>query len=176
MSPPPVCARSCCWQPDSTRGPTGWTGRTAPTVFELDQPQVLQFKRDTMAAQGAAPRAERREIAVDLREDWQQALRDNGFRSDQPSAWIAEGLLIYLPAGAQEQLFNGIDSLASPGSHLAVEEGRPMDADVFKAKVQEAKTALPTSAGSGGSWCTTNSTPLRRSGFPSGAGPQRQRR
>ncbi len=110
------------------------------TIFELDQPQVLQFKRETLTARGAAPTVERREIAVDLRDDWQQALRDNGFRPDEPSAWIAEGLLIYLPANAQEQLFTGIDSLASPGSHLAVEEGRPMDADAFKAKVQDAKT------------------------------------
>ncbi|MCV7177766.1 class I SAM-dependent methyltransferase [Mycolicibacterium sphagni] len=110
-------------------------------VYELDQPQVLEFKRDTLAAHSASATAERREIAVDLRDDWPQALRDSGFRSDEPSAWIAEGLLIYLPASAQEQLFAGIDSLASSGSHLAVEEGRPMDRDVFQAKVQEAKAA-----------------------------------
>lgn len=110
-------------------------------VYELDQPQVLEFKRDTLVAHSASATAERREIAVDLRDDWPQALRDSGFRSDEPSAWIAEGLLIYLPASAQEQLFAGIDSLASSGSHLAVEEGRPMDRDVFQAKVQEAKAA-----------------------------------
>ncbi|OYN81326.1 class I SAM-dependent methyltransferase [Mycolicibacterium sphagni] len=110
-------------------------------VYELDQPQVLEFKRDTLAAHSASATAERREIAVDLRDDWPQALRDSGFRSDEPSAWIAEGLLIYLPASAQEQLFAGIDSFASSGSHLAVEEGRPMDRDVFQAKVQEAKAA-----------------------------------
>ena len=110
------------------------------TIFELDQPQVLQFKRETLAAHGAVPNAERREIAVDLREDWAQALRDNGFRSDQPSAWIAEGLLIYLPAGAQEQLFAGIDSLTSSGSHVAIEEGIPMDDDAFRDKREEAKS------------------------------------
>ncbi|HTY28428.1 MAG TPA: SAM-dependent methyltransferase, partial [Mycobacterium sp.] len=108
------------------------------TIFELDQPQVLEFKRDTLTAYGDGPRAERREIAIDLRDDWQQALRDAGFRPDQPSAWIAEGLLIYLPATALEQLFTGIDSLASPGSYVAVEEGRPIDPDAFKAKVAEA--------------------------------------
>lgn len=106
------------------------------TIFELDQPQVLDFKRDAV---GATAKAERREIAVDLRDDWPQALRDSGFQADQPSAWIAEGLLIYLPASAQEQLFTGIDALASAGSHVAVEEGRPMDRDAFAAKVQEAK-------------------------------------
>jgi methyltransferase (TIGR00027 family) len=110
------------------------------TVYELDQPQVLEFKREAVAAYGANPTAERREIAVDLRDDWPQALRDSGFQSAQPSAWIAEGLLIYLPASAQEQLFTGIDTLASTGSHLAVEEGRPMDRDAFQVKVQQAKS------------------------------------
>jgi methyltransferase (TIGR00027 family) len=109
-------------------------------VFELDQPQVLEFKRETLTAQGAVPKAERREIAVDLRDDWPQALQDSGFRPDQPSAWIAEGLLIYLPATAREELFAGIDSLASSGSHVAVEEGRPMDSEAFKAKVREARS------------------------------------
>jgi methyltransferase (TIGR00027 family) len=109
------------------------------TIYELDQPQVLEFKRDAVGAHGATAKAERREVAIDLRDDWPQALRDSGFRSDEPSAWIAEGLLIYLPASAQDQLFTGIDALASPGSYLAVEEGRPMDGDTFRAKVHEAK-------------------------------------
>jgi methyltransferase (TIGR00027 family) len=123
---------------DSRASRLDWPAGT--TVYELDQPQVLEFKRDAMAAHGITASAERREIAVDLRDDWQQALRDSGFRVDEPSAWIAEGLLIYLPASAQEQLFTGIDSLASAGSHLAVEEGRPMDRDTFREKVQEAKS------------------------------------
>lgn len=110
------------------------------TIYELDQPQVLDFKRDAVAAYGATAKAERREIAVDLRDDWPKVLQDSGFQPDQPSAWIAEGLLIYLPASAQEQLFAGIDALASSGSHLAVEEGRPMDRDAFRAKVDEARS------------------------------------
>ncbi len=108
-------------------------------VFELDQPAVLEFKRDTLAARGAEPKAERREVAVDLRDDWMSALRAAGFRDDQPSAWIAEGLLIYLPAAAQEQLFAGIDAMACAGSRLALEEGRPMEREAFRAKVDEAR-------------------------------------
>ncbi len=104
------------------------------TIYELDQPQVLEFKREVLAGIGHEPNAERREIAVDLRDDWQTALTDAGFDPTQPSAWIAEGLLIYLPATAQDQLFAGIDALAAPGSWVAVEEGKPMRADVFAAK------------------------------------------
>jgi methyltransferase (TIGR00027 family) len=111
------------------------------TIFELDRPQVLDFKREVLNGRGAQPRAERREIAVDLREDWPQALRDSGFDVAKPSAWIAEGLLIYLPASAQEQLFTGIDSLAGPGSHVAVEDGAPMDPEEFTAAVEEERAA-----------------------------------
>jgi methyltransferase (TIGR00027 family) len=109
-------------------------------VYELDQPQVLAFKRDVLTRHGDKPTAERREIAVDLRQDWPQALKDNGFDPTKPSAWIAEGLLIYLPAGAQHQLFTGIDALASPGSFVAVEEAAPMPDEVFEAKVEEERT------------------------------------
>lgn len=113
----------------------------ATTIFELDQPQVLDFKREVLAGVDAHPRAERREIAVDLREDWPQALRDSGFDPDKPSAWIAEGLLIYLPASAQEQLFTGIDALAGHGSHVAVEEGAPMTPEDFEAAVAAERAA-----------------------------------
>lgn len=114
----------------------------ATTIFELDRPQVLDFKREVLAEHGAQPRAERREIAIDLRDDWPQALRDNGFDAAKPSAWIAEGLLIYLPASAQEQLFAGIDSLAGHGSHVGIEDGAPLEQDEFEAKREEERAAM----------------------------------
>jgi methyltransferase (TIGR00027 family) len=111
------------------------------TIFELDRPQVLEFKREVLAGQGAQPNAERREVAIDLREDWPQALRDNGFDVALPSAWIAEGLLLYLPGDAQEQLFTGIDALASAGSHAAVEDSAPMAPEELQAGVEEERAA-----------------------------------
>jgi methyltransferase (TIGR00027 family) len=116
-----------------------WPDET--TIFELDRPQVLDFKREVLAEQEAKPNAERREVAIDLREDWPQALRDRGFDSAKPSAWIAEGLLLYLPADAQEQLFTGIDALATPASHIAVEDGAPMPSDDFAAAVEQERAA-----------------------------------
>lgn len=116
------------------------------TIFELDQPQVLDFKRQVLADHGAEPKTQRREIAVDLRDDWPKALRDSGFDATKPSAWIAEGLLIYLPASAQEQLFTGIDGLAAPGSHVAVEDGAPLDQDDFEAKSEEERAAMAAGA------------------------------
>jgi methyltransferase (TIGR00027 family) len=112
-----------------------WADRTV--VFELDQPRVLDFKREALAACGAEPLAERREVPIDLRRDWPAALRDSGFDPSKPSAFIAEGLLIYLPAAAQRELFAGIDSLAASGSHVAVEEALPLDAADFQTKRDE---------------------------------------
>lgn len=106
------------------------------TIFELDQPQVLAYKSYVLSQRGIRAGAERRDVAVDLREDWPQALVESGFDPAQPSAWIVEGLLLYLPADAQEQLFAGIDSLAAPGSHVAVEDGAPLSDEDFAAAVK----------------------------------------
>lgn len=106
------------------------------TIFELDQPQVLAFKSYVLSQRGIRAAAARHEVAVDLREDWPAALREAGFDPAQPSAWIVEGLLFYLPGDAQEQLFTGINGLTAPGSQVAIEEGIPMPDEVFKAAVQ----------------------------------------
>jgi methyltransferase (TIGR00027 family) len=91
------------------------------TVFELDQPEVIDFKTKTLTDLGAKPKCERRAIAIDLRNDWPKALLDNGFDTKQPTAWIAEGLLIYLPSEAQDLLFDRINELSAPGSRVATE-------------------------------------------------------
>jgi methyltransferase (TIGR00027 family) len=90
-------------------------------VYEIDQPQVIAFKTDTLANLGAAPTAERRTISIDLRDDWPAALVDGGFDITQATAWSAEGLLPYLPPEAQDRLFDNITALSAPGSRLATE-------------------------------------------------------
>lgn len=90
-------------------------------VYEIDQPEVIEFKTRTLADLGASPAAELRTVAIDLRDDWPRALRDRGFDPTTPTAWIAEGLLIYLPPDAQDRLFDNITALSAPGSRLATE-------------------------------------------------------
>ncbi|WP_019972276.1 class I SAM-dependent methyltransferase [Mycobacterium sp. 141] len=90
-------------------------------VYEIDQPEVIEFKTGVLADLGAAPTAQRRTVPVDLREDWPAALREAGFDPEQPTAWCAEGLLIYLPPDAQDRLFDNIDALSAPGSAVATE-------------------------------------------------------
>ena len=91
------------------------------TVFEIDQPQVIDFKSQTMRELGAAPTAHRHAVAVDLRHDWPAALQRAGFDPDQPTAWSAEGLLAFLPSDAQDRLLDDITALSAPGSRLAAE-------------------------------------------------------
>ena len=90
-------------------------------VFEVDQPEVIAFKSATLAQIGAVPIAERRAVGIDLRDDWPIVLRDKFFDTTAPTAWIAEGLLPYLPPDAQDQLLDNVIALSAPGSRLATE-------------------------------------------------------
>lgn len=90
-------------------------------VFEVDQPQVIDFKTTTLAGLGAAPTTDRRTVAVDLRDDWPTALQKAGFDNAQRTAWIAEGLLGYLSAEAQDRLLDQITAQSVPGSQFATE-------------------------------------------------------
>lgn len=90
-------------------------------VYEIDQPKVLAYKEQTLAANNVTPAAERRAVAIDLRQDWPAALTAAGFDPAAPTAWLAEGLLMYLPAEGQDRLFDQITALSAPGSRIAAE-------------------------------------------------------
>jgi methyltransferase (TIGR00027 family) len=82
---------------------------------------VIEFKTTTLAGIGAEPTATRRTVAIDLRADWPAALRAAGLDTAAPTAWLAEGLLIYLPPEAQDRLFDNITALSVLGSTIATE-------------------------------------------------------
>jgi methyltransferase (TIGR00027 family) len=106
------------------------------TVFEIDQPKVLEYKESVLSEHGVQPTSTRREVAIDLRNDWPKALRDNGFDADAPTAWLAEGLLMYLPGDAQDKLFAQITELSAPGSRIAAETA-PMQAEERRQQMKE---------------------------------------
>jgi methyltransferase (TIGR00027 family) len=106
------------------------------TVYELDQPQVLAYKSTTLAENGVTPSADRREVAIDLRQDWPAALRAAGFDPTVPTAWLAEGLLMYLPAEAQDRLFTLIGELSPAGSRVSAETA-PEHADDRRQQMRE---------------------------------------
>ncbi|MGW0160367.1 class I SAM-dependent methyltransferase [Mycobacterium sp. NPDC003323] len=106
------------------------------TVFEIDQPKVLEFKETVLTEHAVQPTATRREVAVDLRQDWPTALRDSGFDESEPTAWLAEGLLMYLPADAQDRLFEQITALSAAGSRIAAETA-PVQAEERRRQMKE---------------------------------------
>jgi methyltransferase (TIGR00027 family) len=104
---------------DSRAYRLNWPPGTA--VYEIDQPKVLGYKTRILERHGAVPTASRRPVPVDLREDWPAALTATGFDRTQPTAWLAEGLLPYLPSDAQDRLFEMFTALSAPGSQVAIE-------------------------------------------------------
>ncbi|MEV4055375.1 SAM-dependent methyltransferase [Amycolatopsis sp. NPDC049688] len=95
-------------------------------LFELDLPEVLAFKDGVLAEQRATPACERAVVRADLREDWATALRGAGFDPAAPTAWLAEGLLIYLSYEDAERLLTTVGELSAPGSRVSFEH-RPAD-------------------------------------------------
>ncbi len=96
-------------------------------VFELDLPAVLDFKERVLHQAAAVAGCERIAVPVDLREDWTAAVRAGGLDPSEPTAWLCEGLLIYLSAGEADQLLTTVSDLSVPGSQLAFEHGSTLD-------------------------------------------------
>ncbi|SOD64315.1 methyltransferase, TIGR00027 family [Streptomyces zhaozhouensis] len=105
------------------------------TVYELDRRPVLAFKARVHAAlppSAPAPdeRARRVAVPVDLAGPWESALTDAGFDPGRPTAWLAEGLLLYLPEAAERRLVDTVDRLSAPGSAFFYEIKRPEPPEV----------------------------------------------
>ncbi|MCA2319927.1 class I SAM-dependent methyltransferase [Mycobacterium intracellulare] len=94
---------------------------TGTVVYEIDQPQVMEFKATTLAGLGARSLTTLRAVSVDLRADWPAAVRAAGLDSSAPTAWLAEGLLMYLRPEDQDRLFDNITALSASGSRVATE-------------------------------------------------------
>jgi methyltransferase (TIGR00027 family) len=111
------------------------------TVYEIDQPEVIEFKTKTLAEFGAEPTADLRTVAVDLRFDWPSALIAAGFDPSKPTAWSAEGLLGYLPPEAQDKLLDTITELSAAGSRVAVESTPSIDPDDHEKAIERMQEA-----------------------------------
>jgi methyltransferase (TIGR00027 family) len=122
---------------DSRAYRLAWPAGT--TVFEIDQPQVIEFKTKTLTELGVQPVAGLKTVSIDLRQDWPAALRRAGFQPDQPTAWLAEGLLRYLPPDAQDRLLDDITANSPRRSRLGtnIPSLRHLDVTRRRARMQE---------------------------------------
>lgn len=115
-------------------------------LFEVDTPDVLRFKEGVLDGQGVTPRCDRTVVAADLREDWQELLPASGFDATRPTAWLVEGLLVYLTAGEVARLLSTVASLTVAGSRLFLEHGgiapTAIDASVWSVPVVRAIASL----------------------------------
>lgn len=100
------------------------------TVFEVDQPQVIAFKERTLSDLGVTPTATLHTVGIDLRRNWTRQLLLAGFDTKVPTAWIAEGLMPYLPPEAQDRLFDEITRLSAPDSRIATDWLPDMEASL----------------------------------------------
>jgi methyltransferase (TIGR00027 family) len=104
---------------------------TGTHLFEVDLPGVLTFKEDVLTAKHATPKCERTTVPVDLRADWPAALRNAGFDPGRPTAWLAEGVLIYLTTDEADRLLADVNSLSATGSQVAFENSSNTTSDLL---------------------------------------------
>lgn len=90
-------------------------------LFEVDLPDVLEFKEQVLINQAARPACERIVVHADLREDWPTALRNAGFDIGHPTAWLAEGTLGFLTAADCDRLLDEVNLLSGPSSWFALD-------------------------------------------------------
>ncbi|MBV8932623.1 MAG: SAM-dependent methyltransferase [Kutzneria sp.] len=108
-------------------------------LFEVDLPAVLDFKDTVLARVYATPGCARATVAADLSQDWIDALRRAGFRPDQATGWLAEGVLPYLEATDAQHVVQKLHSMSARGSRLALEHDDP---DVFEAPLMRRMSEL----------------------------------
>ncbi|SQD94042.1 SAM-dependent methyltransferase [Parafrankia sp. BMG5.11] len=108
-------------------------------LFEVDRPDMLAFKERVLAAGGTGPRCERHAVSADLTEDWADEILDAGFRPAEPTAWLAEGIIVYLSAEEAERLLTDVTRLSVPGSRLALEDAKGLAEEM----VEEARHVPP---------------------------------
>ena len=95
-----------------------WLGTT---LYEIDHPHVLAAKEEILQAQHRALECKRITIGADLTQDWIHGLLDSGFRSNEQSTWLIEGLFYYLDEPAVNRILKDVSRLAAPGSVLVTD-------------------------------------------------------
>lgn len=96
-----------------------WPANTS--LYELDHPELLEMKEEILKRERAEPGCRRVVLGTDLRQEWAARLKQSGFSQTEPSIWLLEGLLCYLPEQGVHHVFQQISELAAKGSVLGAD-------------------------------------------------------
>ena len=110
-------------------------------MFEIDQPEVIEFKTGTLAELGAEPTARRRTVAIDLRDDWPAALEAAGFDRDTPRRGAPRVCSATFRPTRRTGCSTPSPRCRAPGSRFATESTPSPDAgdeDVMRERMQAA--------------------------------------
>ncbi len=89
------------------------------TVFEVDHAEVISFKQQLLDQLELISDCRRRVVVADVvTDDWLPLLTDVGWNRAQPTAWVAEGLLVYLNHDDRTRLLTQLASASDRGSVL----------------------------------------------------------
>ena len=94
-----------------------WSAKTQ--IYELDCPQVIETKKAILAE--ATPNCQHCLIAADLTQSWSHLLLNQGYQPNLPSAWLVEGLLMYLTEAEGVRLLQTIAPLTAEGSYMGLD-------------------------------------------------------
>lgn len=91
-------------------------------LYELDLPEVLESKEESLSRLRARETCERRTVGADLSGDsWPQALAEAGHVADESSVWLAEGIFLYLEEASVHRLLEAVGGLSTSDSRLGAD-------------------------------------------------------
>ena len=88
-------------------------------LYEIDKPEIFAYKNEILKDTPA--KCDRHCISSDIKESWYDLLLDRGYRTDVPSVWLLEGLLMYLNQAQVNDLLSQIFALSMTGSYLGAD-------------------------------------------------------
>ncbi len=91
-------------------------------IFELDREAVLEAKESVLGDVPVHPNVTRHVVGADLlSSDWTESLSKAGYRPDEPSVWLLEGLLYYVTEEDARRVMASVRDASAPGSLVAAD-------------------------------------------------------